>query len=399
MKFTLSLRYCINIGAIAESTMIPSDFSYTTTDVQETQAKILIVDDEIVNRILLKRILKNQHQLFEADRADTALALLEQETIDLILLDIMLPGMNGLETLRHIRSHPATQDTPVVLISALAQNHDIVSGLQLGANDYITKPIDVEVVLARIETQLKLKRMMDLQKRMIREFEASRVLKDRLMRIASHDLRAPLTHINMVETLLRPSLAHDPDALGLLDLLQHTVMQMNGFIEDFLDVAACQNGRISLQLRAVALGELVEPVIEEFSMMAESKGITVQIDPLPGLMHADPARVTQILNNLVSNALKYSPSDTIVRLWSEVTPGFVRFCIADQGPGIPVNERNLLFTEFGKLSPRPTANESSTGLGLWIVKHMVLLHGGQVGVDCPPSGGSVFWFELPEYLD
>ncbi len=397
MQIARSLRYCINIGAHAESTMVPSDFSFATYDVPETRAKILIVDDEVVNRILLTRILKNQHLLLEADSAATALSILERETVDLILLDVMMPGMNGLETLSLLRSKPATQDTPVVLISALSQTADIVSGLHLGANDYITKPIDVEVVLARIETQLKLKRMTDLQKRMIAEFEASRILKDRLLRIASHDLRAPLTNINMVETLLRPSVAHDEEALGLLDMLQHTVVQMNGFIEDFLDVAACQNGRIALQLRPLLVSDLVAQVVEEFGMIAQCKVITVQLAALAGTVLADPARVTQILSNLVSNAIKYSPGETTITLWSEVKPDFVRVCVADQGPGIPDDERELLFTEFGRLSTRPTGNESSTGLGLWIVKHMALLHGGAVGVDCPETGGSVFWFELPTY--
>lgn len=377
--------------------MIPSDFTSTLLNAHESRATILIVDDEVVNRILLTRILKVQHQLVEADNAKLALAILERQSVDLILLDIMMPEMNGLEALTIIRKLPHTSQTPVILISALSQTADIVSGLHLGANDYITKPIDVEVVLARVETQLKLKRMMDLQRRVIAEFEASQQLKDRLLRIASHDLRSPLMNIHMVETLLRDSLADDPEAANLLDMLQNTVFYMNGIIEEFLDVAACQSGRIELQLREVAAHEIVIRVVNEFGVAAGRKDIVFDLGALPGSVYADPSRVAQILNNLVSNAIKYSPRGSTVTLWTEIGDAFTRFCVADQGPGIPENERDRLFTEFGKLSPRPTGNESSTGLGLWIVKHMVLLHNGAVGVDCPAGGGSVFWFDLPVY--
>lgn len=377
--------------------MIPSDFTSALLDTYQNKSRILIVDDEVVNRILLTRILKNQHFLIEAHSGELALAILERESVDLILLDIMMPGMNGLEVLSFIRRAPKMSQTPVVLISALSQTADIVSGLHLGANDYITKPIDVEVVLARVETQLKLKRMVDLQKRVIAELESSQALKDRLLRIASHDLRSPLMNIHMVETLLRDALSDDPEAANLLDMLQSTVFYMNGIIEEFLDVAACQSGRIELQLRPVEIRDIVARVIDEFAMKAARKDISLALGEMSGVVYADPARVVQILNNLVSNAIKYSPRETEVTLWSAAGADFVRFHVGDQGPGIPDNERERLFTEFGKLSPRPTGNESSTGLGLWIVKHMVMLHGGTVGVDCPPSGGSIFWFDLPTY--
>ena len=211
--------------------MIPSDFASALMNAQDTKAKILIVDDEVVNRTLLTRILKNQHDLRDADNAHAAFSILESEPIDLVLLDIMMPRMSGLEALEIMRKTPGMMQVPVILISALSQTGDIVSGLQLGANDYITKPIDVEVVLARVDTQLKLKRMMDLQKHAIAELEAAQHLKDHLLRIASHDLKSPLMNIHLVEMLLRDSLVDDPNSSDLLDMLQNTVYNMNGIIE------------------------------------------------------------------------------------------------------------------------------------------------------------------------
>src|SRR5690606_35087449 len=136
-------------------------------------------------------------------------------------------------------------------------------------------------------------------------------------------------------------------------------------------------------------------VVAIYTIPAQKKDIRFDAADLPGMVLADRARFNQVLNNLVSNAIKYSPPHSTVTLWSEIHSGIVRTHVADQGEGIPADERQKLFTEFGKLSTRPTAGESSTGLGLWIVKHLVSLQDGAVGVDCPPEGGSIFWVDLP----
>lgn len=361
----------------------------------ERTPHILIADDEFSNRLLLQRVLMKGHRITEAEDGRQALALLQQETFDLVLLDIMMPGMSGLDVLQHIRSTHETVDLPVILISALSQNADMVRGLQIGANDYIVKPFDLEVISARIETQLQLKKAADIQKQAIAELEAAQKLKDRLFRIASHDLKSPLNNIGLVEGILRESVGDNPLVAEMLDMMHLTLVQMNSVIEEFLDMAACQSGMLDIHLAPVSVEQVVSEVMLNFQVSAVEKHIALNIGNLPGTIYADRARVAQILGNLVSNALKYSPSATTVSVWSEVIGDQVRISIADEGPGIPANERSKLFTEFGKLSNRPTGNETSTGLGLWIVKHMVTLQNGTIDVDCPPDGGSIFWVELP----
>lgn len=355
---------------------------------------ILVVDDEPDNRRLLNRILARTAKITEAGDGHSALDLLARDTFDLVLLDIMMPDMTGLQVLEIIRGQPATVDLPVVLISALSDTDDIVRGLQLQANDYISKPIDIDVVMARVDTQLKLKQTSDLQKQAIAELEAAQQLKDKLLRIASHDLRSPLSNVSMVHSLLREYVKDQPDAMEILDTLQVTVQKMKGIIEEFLDVSKFQTTGIEVRLMPVELSEIVTAVAAQYSRMAFDKNIAIQIGDLPGLVLADHARLEQALNNLVTNAIKYSPRDTVISLWSEICGDRVRINVADQGPGIPAGERDRLFKEFSKLSPRPTAGESSSGLGLWIVKQMVNLQGGEVGVDCPSEGGSIFWIEL-----
>lgn len=357
--------------------------------------RVLVVDDEAVNRLLLVRILRGMAQVVEAENGQQTLALLERESFDLVLLDIMMPGITGLEVLKIIRATRPASELPVILISALSNNDDIVRGLQTEANDYIPKPIDVDVVLARVETQLKLKAMTDTYRQSIAELEAAQQLKDRLFGIASHDLKSPLSTLLMAHGLLSDALKDRPDTARIMGIVHTTIVKMNEIVEEFLDLAACQSGNIDIKLAPVALEGLLTEVLTHYTVAAARKNIHIDLPQAEGIAHADPARLTQVLNNLVSNAIKFSPRDSTVTLWSEAVNGGVRIFVADQGPGIPENEREKLFKEFSKLTPRPTGGESSTGLGLWIVKHMVLLQGGVVGVDCPPEGGSVFWVNLP----
>lgn len=365
------------------------------TATQKPVPNILVVDDEPDNRRLLNRILSRTGRITEAPDGRTALDLLAAETFDLVLLDIMMPDMTGLDVLQHIRRDHATADLPVILISALAESDDIVRGLQLAANDYIVKPIDIDVVMARVDTHLKLKQTSDLQKQAIVELEAAQQMKDRLLKIASHDMRAPLSNIRLAQLLLRDHVPGNADANELLDILEATVVSMQKIIDEFLDVSAVKTTGIGVTLGEVEIAEVVGGVVAQFSRMAFDKQIALVLDDLPGVVTADHARLEQALNNLVSNAIKYSPRGSTIRLASSVDSDRARITVADQGPGIREDERDRLFLEFSKLSTRPTGGEASTGLGLWIVKQMMNVQGGETGADFPESGGSVFWVELP----
>jgi signal transduction histidine kinase len=365
------------------------------TTQQNTLTRILIVDDEEFNCLLLERVLKSSHQVTTVFDGKAALEILHQETFDVVLLDIMMPVISGLDVLDTIRNTPEMSDLPVILVSALSDIEDVVRGLQMGANDYLAKPVDIDILSARVNTQIMLKRLLDERKHTIAELQATQEMKDRLLRMASHDLKAPLANIRMAEFLLRDVIGDDTEGNDILDMVMTTVSSMQDVIEDFLDTAPLRNGQIELRLEDTAVEPAVMNVKQQFNLAANNKNIHIEVGNLPGRVLADPTRLNQVITNLVSNAIKYSPSDTVVSLWSEHLGDQVRINVADQGPGIPANERHKLFTEFGKLTPRPTANESSTGLGLWNVKQLILLHNGQVGVDCPPDGGSVFWVNLP----
>jgi two-component system sensor histidine kinase/response regulator len=362
---------------------------------KDLPARLLIVDDEPFNIRLLERVLAQDYQIVGAGSGEEALSLLEQQPFDVVLLDIMMPGVSGLQVLQTLRSQPETADLPVILVSAMSDSDHVARGLQMGANDYVTKPMDIEVARARVDVQVMLKRLQDERKHAIEQLKEAHEMKERIFRIASHDLKGPLTNLRMAQYLLRDIVGDNQDAITFLDTIETTIDSMRQVIDDFLNVAVMQGAAQDVQLDEVDTDKVVWDVIKQYNATAQNKDISLQVGSTYGMVMAEPGRLTQVVGNFVSNAIKYSPRSTIVTVWVESDDERTRISVADQGPGIPAAEREQLFGAFQKLSTRPTAGESSTGLGLWIVKQLIELQHGQVGVDCPPDGGSIFWVELP----
>lgn len=348
-----------------------------------------------MNIMLLERLFARDYEVITASNGREALELLQKKAFDCLLLDIMMPGISGLQVLEKLRADPLTADLPVILVSALADRQDVVRGLKMGANDYVPKPIEMDVLSARVQTQIMLKQLQDQRKLAIAELERAQELKDQLLRIASHDLKSPLANIGMIRFLLRDALADNPSALEFVDMLDNVSEHMLAVIRDFLDTAAIQSGELDLVPEVLPVSDLIYEVCEQYRLAALRKQITLDIPPVEGEIHADHMRTVQALDNLVSNGIKYSPMNSVVTVTAQPVDDMVRFSVTDAGPGIPDAERSRLFTQFGRLSTRPTGGESSTGLGLWIVKHLVTIQGGNVGVETTPGGGSTFWMELP----
>lgn len=223
----------------------------------------------------------------------------------------------------------------------------------------------------------------------------ARVNDDRLalIRTFTHDLRKPLGNVRMAEMLLRHFTADHADATRTLDGMLLTIDSMQELLEDFF--TAFTLNEVSLEMEAVSLGRLTVNLGLQFQVSADTKGILLDVAPCDLVVRADHARLAQVVGNLLSNAIKYSPSGTQVRVWCDAYDGLARLNIADEGPGVPVGERHRLFTEFGRLSTRPTGQEASTGLGLWIVRRLIEAMGGSVGATFPAQGGSIFWIQLP----
>jgi two-component system sensor histidine kinase/response regulator len=353
------------------------------------QETILIVDDTPANlSVLVDTLSEAGYHLMVAEDGEDALAQTTHTKPDLILLDVMMPGLDGFETCGRLKAAAGTRDIPVIFMTALNETAEKVRAFNAGAVDYITKPIQHEEALARISTHLTIRRLRG-------RLEQQLALTERFMRIASHDLRNPLCLILMSGELARRKGA-TPEVTEYLESIHSSAGQMRRIIDTFLNVrkntsdGRPQAGRVDLNLMAAAVVAQNEPA-------AERKGLTVALElteTLP-LAKADAGYAYQALTNYLSNAIKFLPAGGRVTLRSSASDYRVRLEVHDNGPGVAAAERAGLFTEFARLSNRPTGGEESTGIGLSIVKQLIESEQGKVGADFPATGGSVFWFELP----
>lgn len=364
----------------------------------DAQHTVLIVDDTPANLgVLVAYLTAAGYRTLIAEDGEDALEQVKHVTPDIILLDVMMPGLDGFETCQRLKAQEATRDIPVLFMTALSGTEDKVRGFSVGAVDYVTKPLQSEEVLARVQTHLTLR----AQQAKIEEQRAllaqRNEMKDRFMRIASHDLRNLLSVMSLRCSLLLEDGEVPPkdvfdEALGKLKI---SIGRMNDIIHGFLS----HSGGRGFEVKAgrVDLRSLLREVSEQYRSLAEKKQISLSCDccaELP-LVLADGARTHQVLTNYLSNAIKFSPPGTQVTLRATHRDKTVRVDVCDQGPGVVLEEREQLFTEFAALSNKPTAGEESTGLGLSIVKRLIEAQGGRAGADFPAEGGSIFWAELP----
>ncbi len=379
---------------------------YPTASLAENGARltprVVIVDDSPVGTEALAA-----HMEIEGFNAETyndsleALDALRANPPDIVLMDVMMPGMNGLALLKALRAHPSTAEVPVIMLTALDESDDIVRGLDLGANDYVTKPPQLEVLAARVRTQLHLKRLQDQRQRDIAELRRLSNIKDKFLQIAAHDLRTPVHNITLGLDLLsryyERSNCEIPEFQNITRTMTNALGIMRSIVNDFLDLQAIRSGSVELDAQPLNLNTLVQNVLEQYTAYARQKDVEIRASFDPDLPDStgDPNRLTQVIANLVSNAVKFSPRGSVIGVRTRVVNRRQLLEVADSGPGIPEDEMPLLFQEFARLSPQPTGGEKSSGVGLSIAKQLVELHGGKIGARSKPGHGSLFWVELP----
>ncbi len=350
--------------------------------------KILIVDDTPANLQVLVGFLSGcGYQLMIADDGLAALEQLSHTPVDLILLDVAMPEMDGFETCRRIKQLSNSKNTPVLFLTARSEISEKLKGFASGGVDYITKPIQKDEVIARIQAHLTIVR----QGRQLEELLEQR---QRFMRIAAHDLRNLLAVIVGFAQVGKEW--DNPETKRLaFDRIGTACENMQAIIEGFLSLP---NARSESEPHQVfELRELIEQVIDQSAFGAQCKHIALTRRLPEGSLAAfgNLAHTHQILTNYVTNAIKYSPRNTHTLLSTFRRGEFWRVEVQDQGPGVLPEERENLFVEFGSVSNKPTGGESSTGVGLSIVKSLAERQGGTVGAEFPPDGGSIFWFEIP----
>ena len=426
----------------------------STEIIPEASATVLVVDDNPTNLSLLFDLLSHEgFKVLVAPDGEGAIAQLDYVKPDLLLLDVMMPGIDGFETCRRLKANDLTQDIPIIFMTALSAISDKVKGFDVGAVDYITKPIDREELLARLKTHLMIRRLqktlqsqnLALQKEISDRIAAESALR-MFLHAVSHDLRNPVTAMLMLLRHLlrgvapghlgqsdRPATEHRSHGIvvksaivpqsTLEKMAQSTERQLN-LINSLLESHANDIKGIVLHRHPQAIGQLVEGVISDLEPLILENRATLSLSiasDLP-LVSIDPTQVSRVWQNLISNALKHNPpglhltidakidatidptdsensenADILPRpeasaSESQLSP--MLLCrIADNGIGMTPEQCQYLFDLYvqGK-QPHQTLG---LGLGLYICRQIITAHGGEIWVDSKPNVGSQFWFTLP----
>lgn len=332
--------------------------------------QILIVDDEHANRFLLEGLLSahNYNPVCVSD-GDECLEFLKTNSPDLILLDIMMPKLTGVEVLKNIMTQDSFKNIPVIMVSAKTGTSDIKEALEMGAIDYIRKPFDEIELLARIKVGLRLKQNEDNLRDIVAQREA-------FVGIISHDLRSPFASIyGLAEILIEDKNLTDDqrESLGyILDSVEFTLDYFN----KLLSWTKLEHQEIQLEMKNTVIANLFNNVIKVMVKKAEQKNITIinSVDESINL-NVDQTFFRQVIANLIGNALKYTPNEGSIKCYSEITDNKVQLIISDTGVGMPRElTSEKLFENSIIQSTRGTNGEKGTGLGLGICKKLLDAH-------------------------
>lgn len=361
---------------------------------------IVVVDDDRSIRTLLEMGLKKEgYAVASFENGQAAFDALPRIKPELVISDWMMPVLDGVGLCKKVKGDPELRSTFFMLLTAKTQGSDKIEGLDSGADDYLTKPVQMLELAAKVRSALRIRELqIELQKRND-ELERLNALKDDFLGMAAHDLRNPLGVISLwTESLLAEALGEMSDEQKKAGevILKHTDAML-ALINDLLDIAAIESGKVTLDWKTGPVEAVVKEIAESNQILAEKKGIVLTYEAADAIpqVRFDPRRIEEVLRNLVSNAIKFTPQKGAIRVKVSCDGKFVRVEVADTGCGIPPQEKQKLFQKFQKLSTKPTAGERGTGLGLAIVKKLVELHGGEVGVDSEVGKGSTFWFTIP----
>ena len=359
--------------------------------------RILVVDDEEKNRRLLGDLLTAQgYTVSTANDGLEALQLVAAFQPETILLDVMMPKLDGVEVCRRLKTAPATASIPILLTTALRERADRMRGLAAGANDFITKPLDTGEVGSRVKNAVSSKRLHDQVQEAYRQLQKLEELRDNLTHMIIHDLRSPLSVMSMsFEFVLHQTSQLSPEQREMLVTAQASCQSLIEMVSSLLDVSRMEAGQMPLNRTSCDLLEIAGAAAESLAELARQKNLTLRVTGSAALCDADRELIRRILVNLLANAIKFSQMGASIEIEVSSAGDGVRSSVTDSGYGIPPEYHRRIFEKFGQVASRQERKVYSTGLGLAFCKLAVEAHGGQIGVNSEVGKGSTFWFTLP----
>jgi len=381
---------------------------------------ILAVDDTEINLDILVGILK-EYDVIPALSGKDALQIVREELVDLILLDINMPDMDGFEVCKRLKADEQTKHIPVIFVTVKQGEQDIKQGFELGIADYVAKPFRPTELLGRITTHLELKRYRDHLEDLVKErtedlmkakeqAEASEKAKSEFLANISHELRTPMHHVLSYSYLGRKRFNTSNDmTLDCFDNITDAGNRMMDLVDNLLDISKLESGQVDYQMKKIDLALILADLTSEFSTVIQEKSIHFEIKKtkLTTFISCDELKIGQVLRNLISNALKFTPTSKSVTVMFETeelltgkiqtdkkTISALMVRIKDEGVGIPESELETIFDKFIQSSKTKTG-AGGVGLGLSICKDVIEQHHGKIWAENNPDGGATFSFMLP----
>lgn len=354
--------------------------------------KVLIVDDIVTNIQVIERLLrKNGYDVAFTNSGPEAIKIAQHEHFDLILLDIMMPDMDGYEVCSILSNDVKTKQIPIIFLSARSDADSLIKGFNLGAVDFITKPFKAPELLARVKTHVALKQATE-------QLQSINVMKDKLLSIIAHDLRGPVGNFSSIlEIVIENINTYDKQTLleTLLDL-HNSSSKVFVLLENLLSWARNENENIDYNPSLFRLDKLILHNIEFIEHTAAKKQISFHTDLQENTMvFADKNMLDTVLRNLFTNAIKFSLLNARIEVSTKYVNNKICVSVRDYGVGIDEDKLCEIFNPDVYHSTFGTANEKGTGLGLKLCKDFIVKNGGEIFAESKPDHGSVFTFSLP----
>jgi len=373
------------------------------SEINKSDYTVLIVDDVVTNVLLLKTLLKNEKfNVLTANNGRVCIEVCKEKHPDLILLDVMMPDLNGYDTAVILKKDENLKDIPIIFLTALNSLSDLVKGFQVGANDFLTKPFNKEELLIRVTHQISLVAAKRLIEQKNTELQHTISNRDKMYSVIAHDLRSPMASIRMVLGLVVQSVSPEiigPEIYSLIDQANRESEEIHELLDNLLKWTKSQTGRLIVAYQDFEVCDVIIGVVDIFRMVAETKKITLNYEQgeKRHKVHADKDMLNTVLRNFLSNAIKFSNEGGSIDIFVTEQGNFVKISVRDHGVGIKAERLPTIFHKGSTTTG--TANEEGSGLGLQLCQDFAIKNGGNVEVESVEGEGSTFSIFIPMLVE
>ncbi len=355
---------------------------------------ILVVDDNKENLKVVSNFLKAEgYQIALALNADDARNILEENKIDLILLDVMMPGTDGFTLCRQLKEDNRLKEIPVIFLTAKTETSDLVEGFNSGGVDYITKPFQKEELIARVNNHVALANAKNEIMKQAEQIRRINRTKDRLYSVIAHDIKSPFANISMLISTLAEGYidAGSEEYEEILQSINSSTQETYSLLLNLLQWTRSQTGDLEIVPESISVEELAANTLRFLSPQADKKEIKLERSVPDGLViEADQNMMKSVLQNLVNNAIKFTRPGGKIKINARESDHKILIDITDNGIGIPKANLKKLFVDEGQVTTRGTNDEKGSGLGLLLVKEFVQRNQGTISVNSEEGKGTTF---------